>query len=515
MSAKPTRQEFIRGAGAGAAWIALLGALGCEPSAREQGAGKPPSPANAPSGVGSTPVQPMQPAKPGAVSAFRSRPDLTPPTVEVRTEARDTAPGYIFASPKKGDGQDGVMIVDDAGELVWFRRVEKVGERAMDFKVQSYQGQPVLTWAEGKVVAGWGLDEYTMLDTSYREITRVRAGNGYTGDHHEFFITSRDTALFTIYNRRRVDLSASGGVEDREVVEGMIQEVDIESGEVLFEWHSLDHIAVEESVADPSDDFPYPFDYFHINSIQVEPDGNLLVSARRTSAVYKIDRQTGEVIWRLGGERSDFEMGEGTLTQYQHHARRQDDGTISIFDNGGVKTYEQSRTIVLRVDEDAMTITLVRQYTHPDGILAATQGSMQALPNANVFVGWGSEPVFSEFSSSGELLFDASFPSDSETYRTFRLPWTGKPGGNPAVVAERASSGEVSVYASWNGATEISDWEILAGPSPSRMKALGSVPRAGFETPIAARTAEPYIAARARDGSGGELGVSRAVRLEG
>jgi hypothetical protein len=181
-------------------------------------------------------------------------------------------------------------------------------------------------------------------------------------------------------------------------------------------------------------------------------------------------------------------MGEGARTRYQHDARRQPDGTITIFDNGGiVKVDKQSRGIVVELDEDAMTATLVRQYAHPEKLLASSQGNMQVVPNGDVFIGWGSEPFISEFSGDGELLFDASFPPEVESYRTFRFPWSGHPSDRPAAVVERTSEHEVKVYASWNGATEVASWEVLGGPRPGQLESVGSVPRDDFETAILQR----------------------------
>ena len=305
--------------------------------------------------------------------------------------------------------------------------------RAMNFNVHHYRGEPVLTWYQG-IGSLYGRGEYVILDGSYQEITRVRAGNGYEGDHHEFLISPQDTALLTIYHRMPMDLSSLGGPRDGVVLDGIAQEVDIETGEVILEWHSLNHVGLDESYSQPTPDPRKPFDffdYFHINSIDVDLDGNLLVSARKTSTVYKIDRESGEVIWRLGGKKSDFEMGEGARFAFQHDARRLPDGTI--FDNGDEKVESKSRGIVVELDEEAMTATLMRQYTHPDKILAATQGNVQVLPNGNVIVGWGSEPFFSEFSRDGELLFDACFPSEVESYRAFRFPWKGQPEDSPVV----------------------------------------------------------------------------------
>ena len=262
-----------------------------------------------------------------------------------------------------------------------------------------------------------------------------------------------------------MDLSAVGGPVDGVVLDGIVQEVDIETGEVLFEWHSLDHVGLEESYYEPPPDLEAAFDYFHINSIDPIPDGYLTISARRTSAVYKVDRKTGEVVWRLGGKNERLRDGSGTRTDWQHDARRHPDNTITIFDNGGVKKDEQSRGIVVEVDEDDMRATLVGEYTHPDKILAATQGNVQVLPNGNVFVGWGSEPSFSEFCPDGKLLFDASFPSEVESYRAFRFPWKGSRKDRPAVVAEAGHGDKVTIYVSWNGATEVAH---LAGACRSR-----------------------------------------------
>src|SRR3712207_2398909 len=364
------------------------------------------------------------------------------------------------------------------------------------------------------IVAGHGLSEYVICDSSYRELTRVRAGNGYKGDHHEFLITPQETALITIYNPVPWDLSPVGGSTDGLALDGIAQEIDIETGEVLFEWHSLDHVGLEESYSKPTEGSRGPFDYFHINSIDLDHDNNLLVSARRTFTVYKIDRNTGEVIWRLGGRYSTFEMSPGTRSRYQHDARRQPDGTITFFDNGGVHKNDQSYGVALELDSEEMAAAVARKYAHPEERLAATQGNMQALPNGNVFIGWGSEPVFSEFGGDGELLFSANFPPEVESYRAFRFPWSGHPDDLPAVAAEPGPDGEVTVYASWNGATEVATWEVLAGPGPDRLRPMGSVARDGFETAIAVRTTEAYVSVRARDGSGRVLGTARAIKAE-
>ena len=484
-----TRRRFLGALSAGTAWIALCGSLGCGRSGRTRAAAAP---------RGS-----------GLARAFRSRPDLRPPAIKVNTNAPGASPGYVFVSPKKAPGekapsQDAPLIVDSDGEPVWFHPLKDAEADAFNFEVQSYKGEKVLTWWVGHHT-GYGQGVYVIADSSYRELKRLVAGNGLKGDHHEFLITPQDTALITIYNKVGMDLSSVGGPVDGTVLDGIVQELDIESGEVIFEWHSLKHVELSEPRITP-------YDHLHTNSIDIFDKDHLLISSRAKSTIFKLDRNTGEVVWRLGGERSDFEMGPGTRFALQHDARPHPDGTITIFDNGSPSTVEQSRGIVVEVDEDAMRATLVREYTHPDKLFSATQGSMQVLPNGNVFVGWGSSPAISEFNHDGELLFSASFPTEGETYRAFRFPWKGFPEDSPAIAAESGQGDEVTLYASWNGATEVASWQVLAGSGPEELEPIGSAPRKGFETVVALNTSEPYVAVKARDGSGRALGTSHPVK---
>jgi hypothetical protein len=512
MGAKFTRRRFLEALGAAAAYLALAPAAGCDllgHTSRPKSLRIPTlSPFHA------TKVWPLPSTSSATaryVQAFRSRPDLSPATVEATTRrAQDTATGYIFIAPKKGAGQDGPMIIDNLGHLVWFGK----NRYATDFKVQSYRGEPVLTWWEGRIVGRHGVGEYMIFDGSYRKIARVRAGNGYQGDLHEFLITPQDTALLTVYVPMRTDLSSVGGPQDGAVWDGIAQEVDIETGKVLFEWHSLEHVSVEESYGNPPADPAYIYDYFHINSIDVDLDNNLLISSRNTWTVYKLDRKSGEILWRLGGKRSDFEMRPGTQTAFQHDARRHEDGTITIFDNGaGPVVHDQSRGIVVELDMDEMSAKLVREYTSPQKRLSTSQGNMQILPNANVFIGWGSAPFFSEYNHDGEPLFDASFLGKAQSYRAFRFPWSGRPIEDPAVAVEQSPDDKVALYASWNGATEFESWEVIVGPHPGQLRSLGSVPREGFETAMLVQTADPYVAVRAKGRLGQTLGTSAPIKL--
>ena len=297
MGSKFTRRRFLTAVGASATCLALA----------RWAANKLNLPQTRPTTT-SQPAQPegavtygSPPSSKRGVWTFRSRPDLSPPVVEVAKEAHDeTAPGYIFVAPQKGDaGQGGSMIFDNDGQPVWLRILQNEDMDMMNFRVQTYKGEKVLTWWEG-YYTGHGQREYVIFG-SYREIARFTAANGFNGDHHEFLISPQDTALIAIYEEVPWDLSYIGGARRGVVWQGIVQELDIQTGEVLFEWRSIDHVALEETYVTPLQDGRPGIDYFHLNSIDVDHDDNLLVSARETSTVYKIDRNSGEIIWRLGG----------------------------------------------------------------------------------------------------------------------------------------------------------------------------------------------------------------------
>jgi len=266
MGNKFTRRKFLTAVSVSATYLALTSALGCKPA--ERATKTTPSTTTSPAQPEHVLAYDSPPAPLQRAWAFRSRPDISPPAVDVTRQAHDTAPGYIFVAPKKaGAGQNGTMIVDDRGQVVWFRHPKGMGPLAMNFKVQHYRGEPVLTWWEG-YYSSQGLDEYVILDRSYREITRIHAGNGYPdGDHHEFLISPQDTALIAINHLLRADLSSVGGPQDGVVWQGIVQELDIETGRVLFEWHSLEHVGIDETYSKQENPAGAAFDHFHLNSI--------------------------------------------------------------------------------------------------------------------------------------------------------------------------------------------------------------------------------------------------------
>jgi hypothetical protein len=294
------------------------------------------------------------------VQAFRSRPDLRPPALTVTASSPAVAPGDEFVAPYTGPGQAGPMIVDGAGGLVWFKPLP-ANTFATNLRVQQFAGEPVLTWWQGDIsVHGYGLGEDVIADRSYAEIAHVRAGNGVEADLHDFQLANDGTALITAYEPLRCDLAAAGGSADDGVVDGLVQEIDIATGLVMFQWTSLDHVPLSDSYSSPANaSTAKPFDFFHVNSINVDQDGSLLISARNTWAAYDLDPLSGRIEWQLGGKRSSFTMGAGTRTAWQHDPRELADGAFSIFDNGATPAiHAQSRGIVVSLDAQSKTATL-------------------------------------------------------------------------------------------------------------------------------------------------------------
>jgi Arylsulfotransferase (ASST) len=444
---------------------------------------------------------------PPLVPSWRSRPDLKIPSLTVtRSEAAASREPLFFAPYNApNEAQAGAVIADADGEPMWEQPI--AGKVTANFQVQSYRGEPVLTWWEGIIELGHGVGEYVIADSSYRVIRRVQARNRLRGDLHEFVITPQDTALLTSYVVTKSDLSSVGGSRAGTIQDAIFQEVDLATDELLMEWHSLGSVPLEDSYAPVTADW----DFFHINSVDLDWDGNLLVSSRSMQTIFKIER-SGGIMWRLGGKRSDFQLGPGARFAWQHDARRRADGTLTVFDNGATPAVERrSRALILGVDEAALKAELVSQYSHP-GVLAGSQGSVQLLPNGNVFVGWGEVPRVTEFDRAGRIVFDALLGASYQSYRAFRSEWSGTPAEAPAT-ALRLGRDRATVYASWNGATGVHSWRLLGGADQNSMQPLCTTVATGFETALGAVCGACLFGACALDASGGLLGQSAPLSL--
>lgn len=439
------------------------------------------------------------------------------PPVDILMNGADVAAGLIFLTPvpasrplPNAPSSTGPEIVDNLGRPVWFVPLTS-NESAADLRVQTYNSQEVLTWSQG---AAFGIPMPSITtdyicDNTYKVIATVQAGNGLNADGHEFLISPQNTALIPIYSNVTADESSVGGPVKGTVQEGVVQEIDIPTGNVLFEWHSLDHVPLTESYMPVPTTAGAAYDYFHINSISVDTDGNLIISSRHTWTLYKVNRTTGAVMWRLGGKKSDFALGAGLPFAWQHNAVVVDASTIRIFDNesDGAPVLPASRVIWVKHDDVAMTASVVESLQHPSGLSVIAEGNAQALSNGDTFVDWGFVGHISEFDPSGALIYDASLPGYS-SYRGYRFPWVAKPAAPPAAIIQQNADGTTTVHAVWNGATEVATWQVMGGSSSTSLSLLASAPWSGLDTPVQIPAAVGYIQVVALNAAGEVIGTS-------
>jgi hypothetical protein len=446
------------------------------------------------------------------VLRFHSRHDLRPPAVTINTPAANPSLGDIFVSPDSGPGQPGLMIVAPSGTLVWFDPLHD-GQQAFDLNVQRYGGKPVVTWWQGEVVEGHGQGADVIAGTDYSHVATVHAGNGLYADLHEFQITSQGTAWLTAYEPEHWDLSKEGGLHHSLIDDGVVQEIDIKTGLVMFEWHALGHVAVGDTYMHVPHYPTTVLDFFHVNSIEPLADGHVLISSRNTWSTYLIDEANGAIVWRLGGKESTFNLGSGVHFAWQHDAKLLPDGTLSLFDNESFPDEaSESRAVDISLDAGTRTASLVHQFTYPGpGILSESQGDTQLLSNGDSFIGWGQVGQATEFAPNGTLTFDMRLAVPTGSYRAFRFPWSATPGWAPAVRTATPTRA-TQLWASWNGATGVASWRVLAGDSPAALKSVGTYPAQGFETSIRAPTTAHYLEVQALSSTGAVMRSSRVVK---
>jgi hypothetical protein len=467
----------------------------------------------------STKEFPIQKGEASAVQHYSSAPTLTPSSVTVTTPAKPGAtPGDFFLAPYQGVGTPGPMIVDQSGNLVWFHPLPS-GIESTNFSVQQYEGKPVLVWWQGRILeVGFGQGEQVIYNSAYQQVATIRAGNGYRSDLHEIRLTPEGTAWVDVFDPVTMNLKTEGGSSSDILTDSVVEEVDVKTGLVMWEWHALGHIPVGES-EQPVPANNYPWDYVHINSVDPGSTGDVLLSSRNTWTLYDVDLHSGGMHWRMGGKRSSFKLGKGVRFYWQHDAKWQPGGLISVFDNGSNPPKEkQSRGLLLAPDLKTRTVTLIKQLVNPaKTLLASSQGNTLNLSPAadtagNWLMGYGGLPNFTEYGPSGEVLFDATLGKNVQDFRTNLSPWSGQPPTTPSVIAQPAGASAMSVAVSWNGATEVASWQVLAGASPTTLTPVATAPKSGFQTTIAAPSAGPYVAVQALNGAGAVLAVSPATK---
>ncbi len=364
-----------------------------------------------------------------------------PPPVTILKAEPFAGQGDIFITPTGGTPtySNGPEIIDKHGNVLWFQPIPQ-GQTAADFRPQTYRGQPVLTWWQGTGLGGLSDGTDYIYNQHFQQIGAVKAGKGLTTDGHEFLITPQNTALILSYVTATADLTSIGGAPNQTVIDGVVQEIDIPTGKVLFQWSSQEHVPYSQSEqplpASPST----PWDWFHINAVHLDTDGNLLIDARDTWTTYKVNRSTGNIIWQLGGKASSFTLqaapgqvldSANELFAWQHDPESLGHDLYTFFDNesSGTPQLPYSRAITVKLDQAARTATLVASDNQPEGLSAPSQGNAQTVGDGGLFVGWGALPYISQFDRFGKLVFNAQFPTGVNTYRAYLAQWPPRDDG--------------------------------------------------------------------------------------
>ncbi|QEH31597.1 Arylsulfotransferase (ASST) [Aquisphaera giovannonii] len=485
------------------------------------------------------------------VWSFASAAKLHPMKVNVLKLQPGVSLNPVFVAPYDQSpdpsilvGQTGPLIMDTAGNPIWFRPFSNNNKvQVLDFRTQTLYGKPVLIWWQGQIAgivkssspAGTSVGgHFVIYDQHYRKIMDVRPPGGSSMDLHELTITPQGTAFFITTKRVRADLTPYGGARNGQFVDAVIQGINLRTGRRVFAWDMAAHIPLGDSVVPVTPGKPW--DPYHVNSIDVSPDGSqILISSRNTWAINAISLQSGQVLWQLGGKRNEFRLPTDLVTgpygsafQYQHDARYVPGG-ISLYDNAGIGAppnagpFGPARGLILNLDIPNRAAGLARPATYHDPALYAnSQGNFQVLANGGAFVGWGSESqpgeglssYYTAYAADGSVLADYVLAGQDISYRAYTLPWVGLPLTKPSL-AVAVGGGGATVAASWNGSTETASWQVLAGPSRRSLVPVAAASRTGFETTIPAASAGPFFQVRALDAGGRVLGTSAVLRVRG
>ena len=461
--------------------------------------------------------------KPEEQQHFVSAPNLQPPKVRINKLTPgmegdiflDPAPAPLIRGGKKliefePVGPDGLMILNAEGKLLWWNQLP-ADMAATNVQLTSYEGKPALAWWQGLFLGvGYGRGEGVILNSSYQPVATVKAGNGYSADLHELIVTPTGQAYLDSYTPVCMPTCSESKPA---VLDGVIQEIDIHTGLVMWEWHALGHVPITDTEIVPAGGF---FDPYHVNSIQPLPEGRVLVSMRNTSAIYELQQESGAILWTLGGKKSSFALNKRARFYFQHDARLEGKQLTLFDDHAGPPSHGPARGLALRLNMATKKAAVQEEYTRPVATSVFAEGSTQLLPDGDVTVGFGASQFFSVFTKKGpnrhgEQLLEGELPLGDGTYRVRRYPWNATPATLPAAAAIRESPTEVAVYASWNGATKVASWEVLAGESAETLSPVATAAWSGFETRIGVAGAASTFEVRALDGEGKVLATSEPV----
>ncbi len=332
------------------------------------------------------------------------------------------SPGFLFFSPFIFPASRPTynIITDNYGIPVYYKKMHR--GRTYDFKKQP---TGVLSYFEN------GPNQHYLLDSSYTIIDSLQMQNGYTTDVHELVILDSGYVLLQSFDYEQVgmDTVVEGGNPNATVIALVIQELNLnDNKKMVFQWRSLDHIPITDATKD-IDLKGGTIDYIHGNTIEPDMDGNLIISSRHLDEVTKINRETGNIIWRLGGEyckNNEFTFINDPIGfSHQHDVRRLPNGNLTLFDNGNLHSPQFSRAVEYHLDEVNKTAELVWEFRNDPSTYTYFMGSTRRLSNQNTIIGWASwsKPAISEVSIDGFVELQISFPDTIINYRVHKFPW--------------------------------------------------------------------------------------------
>jgi hypothetical protein len=466
---------------------------------------------------------------------FVSAPKLHPPklTTDVRTQTSKLAPGYFMVANFKNlllnqplTGQSGPLMLDHNLQPVWFFNIG-VNALAANLRAQTYKGKPVLSWWQGQV-SGTGATisgKYVVVDQHYRQVATLTGADGWVISEHEMII-SGGNAWVTAYKVVPYNLAPYGGSANGLVLDSAVQEYNLATGQLLYTWDALNpggtpNIPLSQSKQKP---FPgIPWDAYHINSIDLTGHETFLVSMRNTWTAYLVNRLTNAIEWTVSGNpaNSTFRLPKAAQFRWQHDVELHGN-TLTVYDDNccGIKSISNGkaqfalpalppRGLVVKLDMTKHTGRLLHAYTPNKKILTSYLGNIQLVPNGNVVLSWGNQPFFSEQSKTGKTLLDAVWPKPDLNYRTYLQNWVGIPYFPPSG-ALRNNHGKVTIYASWDGDTQVVSWRVLAGSSANSLKAVATANKTGFETAIPLTSSSTVYEVQALDAHHHVLRTSKA-----
>jgi hypothetical protein len=465
---------------------------------------------------------------------FVSAPNLHPPKLSTDANTQPgLAPGYFMTAVFKNlaikqpmTGESGPLILDHNLQPVWFNPIG-TGALAANLRAQTYQGKPVLSWWQG-TVSGTGATtsgDDVVVDQHYRHVATLKGADGWVISEHEM-IVSGSNAWVTAYKNVPANLTPYGGSANGVVLDSAVQEYDLAAGQLLYTWDALNPGGVPNVPLSQSQQKPFPgipWDAYHINSIQLTGNETFLVSMRNTWTAYLVNRTTNAIEWTVSGnpKNSTFALPANAQFQWQHDVELHNGNVLSVFDDAccGIKSVSgghpqlanpsgPTRGLVIKLDLTRHTGSFLGQYIRAKDFNAAFLGNAQLLPGGNVALGWGSQPFFSEVNSKGKVLLDAVWPVPDQSYRAYAQKWVGIPYSAPSG-AVRNNQGKSTVYASWDGDTQVVSWRVLAGTSAQSLKAAATKTKTGFETAIPLTSSFKVYEVQALDSHNHVLGTSK------